>query len=124
MKDSNPLKQLFSYIRESYEINKNYYFKSTYSPYCKLCDSCGEEGCCSPLRCMWKCMVTEKPKKCEYGEWYAYDIKFSYLLTNMYAEQIDLFRNNKITKEQFLEDTITKWDEIYDIVYKKDEHKH
>jgi len=25
--------------------------EENYSPYCDICESCGEEGCCSPIHC-------------------------------------------------------------------------
>jgi hypothetical protein len=42
-----------------------------YSPYCKICSACGEEGCCSPLNC-------SQHKDGEYCEWYLRDLKFAY----------------------------------------------
>ena len=41
------------------------------SPYCKECDACGHEGCCSPLRCKFK-------GNCDYGESYLLDLKCGY----------------------------------------------
>lgn len=88
-----------------------------YNPYCELCTSCGEEGCCSPMMCMYKCMVTERPKKCKYGSGYYDDIKFSYLLNREYEEEIYKLKEKEITTEQFLENVEKKWHEIYDIAY-------
>lgn len=117
IKIPEPIKQLHSVIKESYQANKDYYFPESYSPYCELCESCGEEGCCSPVSCMYKCMITEKPKKCNYGESYAHDLNFSYQLSNMYGEQIDLLESKEITVEEFLERVKLEWDLIYDKVY-------
>jgi hypothetical protein len=91
-----------------------------YNHYCELCSSCGEEGCCSPMMCMHKCMIVERPKKCKYGSSYYNDIKFSYLLNREYEEEIYKLKEKKITTEQFLENVEKKWHEIYDIVYENE----
>jgi len=97
---------------------KSWYRNYIYVPgYCKLCDSCGEEGCCSPISCMWKCMVEESPTKCQYGERYAKDLMFSYNMNKIYMKYIELLRNNKITKEQFIEKIDNEWDEMWDEIY-------
>lgn len=52
-----------------------------YSPYCPVCDGCGEEGCCSPLRC----------KQDEHGQYcktYLNDLKFAYLMYEDLAKKI------------------------------------
>jgi len=95
------------------------FFGKHYSPYCKLCDSCGEEGCCSPVSCMYKCMVDERPKKCRYGYGYAHDLEFSYKLQNMYYKYVEMLSKKEITTEQFLETVDLEWDRIYDLVYSK-----
>ena len=41
------------------------------SPYCKECEACGHEGCCSPVLCKFK-------GECAYGESYLVDLKCSY----------------------------------------------
>jgi len=37
------------------------------SPYCPVCESCGEEGCCSVENSLWK-------HDCKYGKVYARDV--------------------------------------------------
>lgn len=39
-----------------------------YSPYCKVCESCGEDGCCSYLSCVFASI--DLNKECDYGETY------------------------------------------------------
>lgn len=43
----------------------------TYSPYCKECDACGEEGCCSPLMC-------RQSENGDYCSGYIRDLRFGY----------------------------------------------
>ena len=56
-----------------------------YQPYCKNCNSCGEEGCCSPFNCF---STLFKDEKCKYGEKYLLDIKFSEELNDKLTELI------------------------------------
>ena len=65
--------------------------------YCKICGSCGEEFCCSPLMCDFS-------EKCEYSEKYLKDLKFAYLMFNDFS---DIIPNDSETKNK------------YDIIYQK-----
>lgn len=105
--------ELFKKIKEKYYRWKD----RNYSPYCELCTSCGEEGCCSPISCMFKCMVDEKPKKCRYGSGYAEDLWFAYLLSKMYQRYTYKLQEKEITPEEYLEITKKEWNELYDIAY-------
>ena len=40
--------------------------ENKYDPYCKLCNGCGETGCCSPIQCIIQ-LLKSKPKDCDYG---------------------------------------------------------
>lgn len=71
-----------------------------YSPYCKVCEGCGEEGCCSPIHC-------EQSQDGEYCKGYLRDLKFGYL---MYKDLYDLLKDDEESKK--------KIDAIYDINYK------
>lgn len=56
----------------------------TYSPYCKLCEGCGEDGCCDSLSCARKLMVeSAAPIDCKYGNTAYNDIEFA---VKMYRE--------------------------------------
>jgi hypothetical protein len=88
-----------------------------WNPYCELCTSCGEEGCCSPISCMFKCMVDKRPKKCHYGSGYSEDLWFAYLLSDMYQKYTYKLKEKEITTEEYLEITEKEWHEIYDIAY-------
>lgn len=100
-------------------IGRIKFYFNHYSPYCKLCSSCGESGCCSPLSCMYKCMVDKNPQKCKYGYGYAKDLHFGYKLANFYEDEIEKLRNKEITVEDFLERTDAGWDGIYDEIFLK-----
>jgi hypothetical protein len=45
------------------------------SPYCEVCESCGEEGCCS----IEKSILGHG---CKYAQWYARDVYFNEMLIN------------------------------------------
>ena len=45
------------------------------SPYCDVCESCGEEGCCS----IEKSILGHG---CKYAQWYAKDVYFNEVLIN------------------------------------------
>jgi len=76
------------------------------SSYCQECDSCGEEGCCTPLRCTLK-------ENCKYGETYLQHLKFGYKMYNYFEEEIisdlPLDVQDKIDE---------RWNKIYDETYK------
>lgn len=92
--------------------------KKIYVPgYCKLCGSCGEEGCCSAISCMHKCMVEKNPFRCQYGHMYAKDMLFAYRMYEIYSENIELFRNNKMTEQQFLDSCEFDWNDQWDKTY-------
>lgn len=52
-----------------------------YSPYCKLCSSCGESGCCSPMMCSFE-------EGCEYRNTYITELKENYIFVREFYETI------------------------------------
>ena len=74
------------------------------SPYCPVCDACGEDGCCSAMSC-------QQHPDGHYCKTYLRDLKFGY---RMYKELMRLIEDDKKYKEQV--DKI--WDETYDGIYK------
>ena len=82
-------------------INKN---QKTIFPYCPVCEGCGEEGCCSPLRC-------QQSKDGHHCQTYLKDLKFGYLMyEDLYALAIkDKKRNKKALDKLF--------DKNYDKIY-------
>ena len=82
------------------------YKERNYSHYCKNCSSCGEDGCCSYLRCVFNAM--NKNKKCEYPETYKNELL---LRDAFYHACMENESENLITSE-FV-------DKMYDIAYAK-----
>jgi hypothetical protein len=71
------------------------------SPYCSECSACGEDGCCSALKCAYNNMVIKSTGL--YCEDYFKDIEFAYEMFKAYYDESK-------DKEMF--------DTIYDKVYK------
>ena len=70
-----------------------------YSPYCRKCGSCGEDGCCSALKCAYKKMKGNK-----YCKGYYQDLEFAH---KMFAElYTDTPEQKKI------------WEKIHEEVYR------
>lgn len=74
-----------------------------YSPYCKECGGCGEEGCCSPMMC------TQSPNG-EYCQTYLRDLQFGYIMNKFFVENI---------YEHLSEELKAKIDQAYDEIYDK-----
>ena len=74
------------------------------SPYCPICDSCGEDGCCSALSC-------QQHPDGDYCKTYLRDLKFGY---KMYKNLMRLVEDDPNYKEQI--DEI--WDKTYDEIYR------
>ena len=79
-----------------------------YSPYCKICQSCGEIGCCP----IFMCENHPEGKYC--------DMYFNELQDNNeeYTILLDFLRKNEVTKE-ILDTFFEKYDEIKDGYYQK-----
>lgn len=75
------------------------------TPYCPVCTSCGDEGCCSPIGCDFS-------KDCKYAESNILHLKFGYI---MYNKIMELIGDDEKYKEQI--DKL--FDETYDKVYGK-----
>jgi hypothetical protein len=74
------------------------------SPYCSVCDACGEEGCCSALCC-------HQSPNGDYCSGYIRDLRFGY---RMYKDMWDLIPKDTETQEKL--DAI--YDKNYDIEYR------
>ena len=73
--------------------------------YCSVCESCGEDGCCSALNC-------KHSEDCKYCETYLKDLKFSYILSRELLKLIDQHNDIELNKKlDEVYDTI--WDEVY-----------
>ena len=73
------------------------------SPYCPVCDSCGEDGCCSSMSCR------QSPEG-DYCSGYLKDLKFSYL---MYKDLMRLLEDDPNHKEAIDEMFDKNWDIIF-----------
>lgn len=76
-----------------------------YNPYCTVCESCGEDGCCSAMSC-------KQSPDGKYCETYLLDLKFGYL---MFKDLFNLIEKDPKYKEA-LDDL---YDKNYDRIYKK-----
>ena len=78
-----------------------------YSPYCKECGGCGEEGCCSPMMC------TQSPNG-DYCQTYLIDLQLGYLMDKYFMENIynDLDEGQKHRYD-------AEWNRVYDELYGK-----
>lgn len=75
--------------------------------YCKSCGGCGQEDCCSPLKCTMG-------ENCDYAETYLSDLKFGYHMNEWV--QTNLLDTNKIP--QGLIDLYNEeWEKAYDKFY-------
>jgi hypothetical protein len=89
-----------------------------YSPYCELCEACGEDGCCSHINCF---SALIKNPKCKYGEIYIKEAILNNQTVKMIFELIEnLKNNNNYTKEMFVNDFDLEYDKLLDIRYSKD----
>ena len=88
-----------------------------YIGYCKLCDSCGEEGCCSPIGCLRQHMIVDRNKDCEYGDIYFKNILFGYKSAQMYSQIFDDLKTGKLELKEAIELEEKSWNNIYDYIY-------
>ena len=78
------------------------------SPYCSICDSCGVEGCCSPMWC-------QQHPDGDYCKSYLRDLRFGYVMNRWFENNL----LDQLTEEQ--KDAYNKeWDTAYDKVYEED----
>ena len=77
-----------------------------YSPYCPICEGCGEDGCCSAFSC-------KQHPDGSYCKTYLKDLKFGYLLSKELFKLIEESKNTELIKSM---DEI--YDKIYDIINK------
>jgi len=77
------------------------------SPYCPVCDACGEDGCCSAINC-------EQDPNGHYCGTYLKDLKFSYRMDKWVADNL----YHKMPKELQAEYDLA-WDKIWDETYEE-----
>ena len=74
------------------------------NPYCPVCDSCGEDGCCSALSC-------KQDPNGDYCETYLKELKFAY---SMYKFLMDLVSEDPKYKDEIDEKWDSEWDKFFD----------
>ncbi len=87
------------------------------SPYCKKCDACGEDGCCSYISCFRQLI---KDSNCSYGKTYLNDMLFDNRMLDVYRDAIEHLKNGKISIEAIQDFIDYKMDMIYDEIYPND----
>ena len=88
-----------------------------YSPYCKVCDGCGEDGCCTFTSCFAN--LVKNNEGCDYGERYVKDARFAKCIANLADDLIDKLSKGEMDKDTFLKEYDREWHEYYDKVYGK-----
>jgi len=82
--------------------------------YCPSCDSCGEEGCCSPISCAHYHMVKKNDKKCHYGTTYFRDLQFSHVYSNRVSNIIEKYKDQQ---PEMYKEHQEMFDELYNQIY-------
>lgn len=86
-----------------------------YSPYCKLCGNCGEEGCCSHIGCFSNLI---KNPECEYGKTYVKEAILNHETNKMVFNLIEILeKDQNYSKEQFIEDFRSEYSKLLDVRY-------
>jgi len=78
-----------------------------YSPYCRICGACGEEGYCSPLSC-------KNHSDGNYCNGYMDDLKFGYA---MYDDIMKIIDGDSERYKELKEEIDKKFDKNFDIYY-------
>ncbi len=74
-----------------------------YNPYCTICDSCGEDGCCPATSC-------KQHPDGKYCKTYLNELKFGYI---MYKQLLNL-----IDEDEKYKDIVDKmWNDTYDKLF-------
>ena len=82
--------------------------EESYNPYCPICDSCGEDGCCSALNC-------KQSDNGKYCETYLKDLQFGYRMSK------DLFNLIEEKGDEEMKKSLDElYDKNYDLTWKKD----
>ena len=83
----------------------------SYNPYCPICDSCGEDGCCSALNC-------KQSDNGKYCGTYLKDLQFGY---RMFKELYNLI--DEKGDEEMKKSLDELYDKNYDLTWKKGEEE-
>ena len=88
------------------------------SPYCETCDSCGETGCCPPVKCQAvKCKYGEinlKDYKCTLKQWEIMFNALKELAQNYNLDDGNIFRQHLVQLAvNALKAVDKEWDKLY-----------
>lgn len=94
--------------------------EDSYSPYCPLCDACGEEGCCSHIQCI-RTLVESNPE-CEYGYAYLEEVEMNDKIVEMTYKLMEAVRGSivkgvSIDAQDILNEFDEEWGKIHDEIY-------
>lgn len=91
-----------------------------YSPYCKKCGGCGEDGCCSHINC-FRSLIEDDT--CEYGESYLRAAMLDRDIAIMGGEVINKLENGLYDANLAVKEYHKQWEEIYDKIYTKNDSR-
>lgn len=78
--------------------------EESYSPYCPICDACGEDGCCSAMSC-------KQHPDGRYCQTYLNELRFGYL---MFKEMYEMICDDPNYKEKLEVMYDKNYDRIWD----------
>ena len=84
------------------------------SPYCGVCESCGEEGCCSVEKSILG-------HGCKYAQWYAKDVYFNEVLIN---ELLKLLKSMGVCRDETGDVVKDPIGDVYDRAFKRVKEKY
>lgn len=84
------------------------------SPYCPVCESCGEDGCCSAENSLWK-------HDCKYGKAYARDVYFNEMVIDEFHK---FFESLDFAGDETGDKVFDPIGDIYDRAWKRVEEKY
>ena len=96
---------LFHKLNDGHPIDLE--IKDDFSSYCPECEGCGEEGCCSPLKCKFS-------GDCSYMQTNLNHLSFAYKMYNWIEEEL-----YEVLPEDMKEKFDKVWDTTYDEIYNK-----
>lgn len=107
-----PFEEIIKEVREMIEEEwKNKMDEEYTSPYCPVCTSCGEEGCCSPLYCEY----VESGYYCESN---LEHLKFGY---ECHHELYELVYDDKEKNAHIIEQFDPIWDKLWDKYFNRND---
>lgn len=82
--------------------------------YCKLCKSCGEDGCCSYNKCFEQLLNNNN---CSYGAEYLKDIQLYQKISELSFDIVSKVKLGELDKDNVQEYFDKKYNEYYDQIF-------